>query len=701
MTNKKTRLAHRMQRPVLSDVLPFEVPASFNNRHFFHLIAKYKMRLQDNHLVWQSSDDRVDVFARLICGDNDSTVTSHTRWQFGKLLHIRQIEVLTHRRVTMPFQFQICHKSNSGRTLTVPHPLNQLAVAEFYNDHSDTIIYFAGLSDFSIRKPTEVARFSNFNDRLHEKLLNKEESGIEESGREYDQLGSFFVYKQYSNIFKFFESYSYHRAEKRFNAMAQIDVSKCFDSIYTHSLPWAVHGKRSVKDGLTDSKTTFGGKFDALLQNINQNETNGIVIGPEFSRIFAEIILQSVDTQLEKRLRDKHELLHKVDYRIFRYVDDYFIFFDSSTNLETITENLKYFLSEVKLHINDAKTIIYEKPIITGITIAKNQIASLLAESLRAENKDVEPVLADDEKNGDESEHSSCQKVSFHCKIDSNRLIIEYKSILKITGVSYLNVSNYAFSVIEKRTDEILSCYARAEPGYRTEKTLISSLTSLMEFSFFLYSASPRVNLSIRLARTITVICKSIRDLCIGQESRHHFFKYVHDNASDQLKKNRSLEFKEIENLYLLTALRELGRNYWIDEDVLRQHMLIKIDSENENQYYRDEYLGYFSITVSLLYMGSKRKYAKLRSFVEMQAVEKIETREKYRYRDAEVLMLAIDMLAYPHLSASARSRICAVYDLDAGDLTKLKDLSESWFTTWNRGSLLEELDAKRSREVY
>ena len=67
------------------------------------------------------------------------------------------------------------------------------------------------------------------------------------------------------------------------------------------------------------------------MQQINYNETNGIIIGPEFSRIFAELILQSVDRIVEQKLVSKHNLKHKVDYEIFRYVDDYFIFFNEDS----------------------------------------------------------------------------------------------------------------------------------------------------------------------------------------------------------------------------------------------------------------------------------------------------------------------------------------------------------------------------------
>jgi hypothetical protein len=91
--------------------------------------------------------------------------------------------------------------------------------------------------------------------------------------REYEQLGSFFVYRRYRNIHRFFESYKYHRCEKKYTAMVQIDVNKCFDSIYTHSAAWATIGKSQAKFDITKSNTTFGGHFDGLMQNLNQKET--------------------------------------------------------------------------------------------------------------------------------------------------------------------------------------------------------------------------------------------------------------------------------------------------------------------------------------------------------------------------------------------------------------------------------------------
>jgi hypothetical protein len=65
---------------------------------------------------------------------------------------------------------------------------------------------------------------------------------------------------------------------------------------------WALLDKSAIKKFLADSKNTFGDKFDTLMQKLNFNETNGIVIGPEFSRIFAEIILQKIDVNVKADL---------------------------------------------------------------------------------------------------------------------------------------------------------------------------------------------------------------------------------------------------------------------------------------------------------------------------------------------------------------------------------------------------------------
>ena len=60
------------------------------------------------------------------------------------------------------------------------------------------------------------------------------------------------------------------------------------------------------------------------MQRVNYNETNGIIVGPEISRIFAEIILQRIDVNVVNRLKQSPYLLTLGrDYEVRRYIDDH------------------------------------------------------------------------------------------------------------------------------------------------------------------------------------------------------------------------------------------------------------------------------------------------------------------------------------------------------------------------------------------
>ena len=114
---------------------------------------------------------------------------------------------------------------------------------------------------------------------------------------------------------------------------------------------------------------------------MNYNETNGIIIGPEFSRIFAELILQRIDKNVEKELYKKG-YKYKEDYDIYRYVDDFFVFYNDDKIKSEILNLYKIKLQEYNLFFNDSKTKILPKPIITNITIAKEEIRKLIEHSM-------------------------------------------------------------------------------------------------------------------------------------------------------------------------------------------------------------------------------------------------------------------------------------------------------------------------------
>ena len=689
MSKRRATLTHRKQRSVLTDMLPFEVPPTFSNRGFYRFLRDHNVEIDGECVRWISEANELDAIMKLLFNiEDEGSIQTETVSEWGKTKTRRYVRLKKCNMTTIPFNFQVAHNLD-GRTLSVVHPRNQVAVASFYAAHSALIVYYTSLSEFSIRRPVSVSRHAYFKDRLHQEKLDSV-AGVEEEDREYEQLGSYFVYKNYRNIHQFFESYKYHHCEKKYDAMVQIDVNKCFDSIYTHSLPWAVLGKPQTKFNLSDSKQTFGGSFDALMQNLNHKETNGIVIGPEFSRIFSEIILQAVDVELLKRLSEEFNLTHKVDYEVFRYVDDFFVFYNEESTQLKVLEALQAVLKTKKLSINTSKIKLYQKPIITEITIAKNRISTLLNSEI---SPDVKEVVA--------AEPGEPVVKNLVCPINSNRLIIRYKTVIKETSVTYGELLNYTLAITENKLEKLFQSYLECDKKIRDEKHLLKSLLAIMEFAFFVYSASPRVNHSIRLCRMITASVEFLYVNTLPYELKHLLFKYVHDNVLQQLEKNAMSAYREVESLYLLISLSQIGREYWLPESVLLRHFLISKDDAT-GEYHRSGFMSHFSITVLLSYIKDKIRYASLKAFVEEHVIFKLNYMKAHCHDDAEAMILLLDLIVCPYISAATKDAIGLIFGIDTAALVAVQKVNDHWFTAWgNKFDLGKELDAKRSREVY
>ena len=126
---------------------------------------------------------------------------------------------------------------------------------------------------------------------------------------------------------------------------------RCFDSIYTHSFKWV------VTDNTVDSKnfnnSSLFAAIDRILQNINGYSSNGIIVGPEFSRLIAEILLQEIDNEVFYDLQNNNIKLNE-DYVLLRYVDDMFLFTNSediqNKIIEVIDAKSKKYLLELNEH---------------------------------------------------------------------------------------------------------------------------------------------------------------------------------------------------------------------------------------------------------------------------------------------------------------------------------------------------------------
>lgn len=130
------------------------------------------------------------------------------------------------------------------------------------------------------------------------------------------------------------------------------DISGFFPSIYTHTIPWALHSKAVAKKNKSKNDTYFGNILDSRSMGVQDWQTVGLPIGPDTSHIIAEIIGVAIDLQIKEALGGWPSG--------FRYVDDFYLFFDTREEAEVALAELTKAISNYELQINPSKTRIME-----------------------------------------------------------------------------------------------------------------------------------------------------------------------------------------------------------------------------------------------------------------------------------------------------------------------------------------------------
>ena len=753
---KRKNIGYKKERVVLSDILPYEVPPFFSNRDFYHFLINNKVELFEKKETYREVEIRfkkdsteiLEKLVRLVFGIRKDVLIHRTKgYDYFKLKSI----------VTIPFNFKIAHKKSEFRSLTVIHPLNQLSLIGFYDEYKYDLIYYTGLSRLSLRYPVKISSLKYFRDQTHRrnKARFSELEIIETENKEYLSLKSYFSYRRYNNINEFYESSQFHRAERRFGELLKFDVAKCFDSIYTHTLPWSIYNKKIVKDNVIKQlKLTFGNRFDVLMQKMNYNETNGIVIGSEFSRIFAEIILQDIDNKVLSEL-EHSGLVYKLDFDIFRYVDDYFVFGKSSDTISRILECYRLNLRKYNLFFNESKTKPFVKPIITNISIAKELIRDLVERTMFLKFYDTPETKE--------------IGLKFYSAKD---VITNYKKALALSNTSYKDLQNYFLAILFNKTKELIRKYEKnqselfnfiskhskskekheEDPSNEElkarmleleasvlEKTkqlkryhnqIFKSFQEIIELTFFVYSVLPKVSFSIKVSHILFRIIDFIKNqertkqhflskvsvedeklialLAFSYDEKHNIFKGISDNIDFIFKGTEVSLNTPIETLYLLQVSKELGVNYLFSEDILINHFNITITNGGVNNE-----LNYFTIISLLSYIQRLSRYDRIRDYLRRIITYKF---IRYENKDAELSLLIVDLLNCPYLANSDDDVIQfqqKVLDLikffDDGTstiqkrdvITKLKKNYSLSYFRWINQDLGIELNTKRGHNVY
>jgi hypothetical protein len=125
------------------------------------------------------------------------------------------------------------------------------------------------------------------------------------------------------------------------------DIRAFFHSIYTHAIPWALHGKDFAK--VHRGTEHYGNLIDLLCRNAQDGQTIGLPVGPDCSRLIAEVIASGIDLELSKSIgtspRDAS-----------RYIDDYTISGQGNVSGEGLIAALRQAAAVFELELNNEKS---------------------------------------------------------------------------------------------------------------------------------------------------------------------------------------------------------------------------------------------------------------------------------------------------------------------------------------------------------
>ena len=757
MKKKKIKLRYKKERVVFSDVLPYELPITFTNRFFYRYLIKNEVECEINPL---------------------ETKKLKLRWKIGISDGARQVldilfdinsneikivndknEVPVPNRPNIPFSYRILHKRGKYRELAVIHPADQIKMVSFYEKYKSLILYYCQQSRFSLRYPYAVACYFYYCDRLHHTLLGKRSDDLELYFNEYENLKTYFSYKRYTQIYRFYEDYRYHRAEKKFAHLQKFDIQACFNSIYTHSIAWATNGgKATYKRFFKGSEDgTFGSVWDSLIQKMNYNETNGIVIGPEFSRLVAEVILQYIDKCVEMDL-NKKGYRWNVDYECYRYVDDHFFFYNNKEVLETARQSYAYHLNEYKMSISNEKTEDMERPFITPISRAKLAIDKLIHDTITInlndellqsdlredEDKDIAETSEFNDTGEDVVDLNRLQKslaTKYNLYFRSTFFSSSFQDIMKANGVEAKDVLNYTIACIGNRCERMLKkfdklykplCLVDKIPDLpsgiseqaekrksRMEHELSLFLFNLIDSAFFIYSFNKQLNSTLKLVNLINTIIvyldtdymdrvKNRKDNAILKHKRFtddiraNVFKKIQDEINVVFQCQHYNEDTQLETLYFLITLRSMRHKYHLSAASIEDYLGIKENKEGKKELPN---MNALSITLFLYYFGDRKEFDELRTLVVEKACSRISNVPlDLRKKTTEIVILLLDLMACPYLSAASKAKVGKAFDLSNKEIRKILGYFKNgrfMFTNWKKLNVTKELNAKISQEVY
>lgn len=662
-------------RVLLTDTTPYEMPVIFSNDGFYERFSRDKI-----------GEETIDTLRALI------------------------LSGLEPGTGTVPMRYRYRAGSHKYRTLSLPHPSAQWRMMEFYKKFGDLICFYTTKSEASIRFPYKIAGSFHFQSRIsNQNKYRPPHVDTVQNEKLVRHSVSYFAYERFPRLHMFFNSIEYMELEESYEVMMEMDIAKCFPSIYSHTITWATKSKQFKKEHLSRN-STFGDEFDEIIRSGNDRETNGIVIGPEYSRIFAEIILQRIDLNIIEHLFLKHELKWNEQYTFRRYIDNFYVFSNSKEVAALIAGVIEVELLEFNLHINDSKTNYHYRPVQTQESVLIEHLYPVIERFVDpyVDEYEFEVEVPDDPVAG-----SKIEKVVYSIPStlvrSPQKLTASFaksvKSVCALCQEGYGLASGYLSSLISRRILLLCEidvqkyksvCQAEEQNFIKNPQYYLNLFTYLLRKLFFLFSVSPSVSSSIYASRSIIVAVRFFS---------HHYPEHTHSlkqsifdglmkaihNVRDQLGGGPN-NAAPIEVLNLIIAMSELAAPYDITQEQLRELFAGSIKT-----------FDYFGVVTLIFYMKDKPGYAQLRADVDtlFRNFEWSESGISTRSRECHTFF---DMITCPYIGVWTKivvvRRALGLNRRDAVDLLK-QHVGSRWFVNWHSADILTLLERKQLRAPY
>lgn len=446
---KKSNLRRDPLDYLLTDTTPVEVSEVFTYTYLYNYLHKNQKQLGD--ILANIRDDEVNTFRSIVPFDRQNTQPRVQR-----------------KWLSDPLTFHIVKADgHSKRKMSIPQPLAALNMYFFIHLYQRDILNLLERPVFSVRYHSRNSDLV-YRSKSRTALIDYQYKRNKRSKKIIEQTGRFFDVGPFVQAIEVGRSEKWRQANIKFKLFCKLDFKRCFDSVYTHSFKWIA--TRDVVDSKSFHNSSLFAVIDRVLQNINGASSNGVLVGPEFSRMIVEILLQQIDDEVAASLR-MQGIRQGNDFEIIRFVDDIFIFTNDEITQEKITKTIEDKARRYLLEINQLKVEKQPTPYFRGSWIDDvNQYKDKIQTHIRP-NK----VVAQTE--GEE----------FQIQCDNNdlkQLGGQFEYLLSKYKDNTTTITNFAMSVL-------MNSMSSKSSKYRFFKTPTHrAIPAFIEYIFFVYSHS-------------------------------------------------------------------------------------------------------------------------------------------------------------------------------------------------------------------